>query len=109
LVDAMKSNYSLNQNNSYFKTNFFVGSGQCRKQLQEVLEADIRINQEISRVINWPFDHANIKSQIKQQILEICACCGNDFLVPTEVSQIIIKKFIVIVYKKTCFFDFYKR
>jgi len=78
LLEAMKMNYSINQNNSKEDIQYFVGSGQCSDQLQEALELEL-INQAISKVINWPFDNASLKSPFQKQILEICSCCsGND-------------------------------
>jgi len=80
---------------------FFVGSGQCSKQLQEDLETEIKNNQEISKCINWPSSHSDLKSPFQQQILEICACCyyiDND-CVPTEILQFIVKKIFVLVHK----------
>jgi len=43
----MKLNYSINQINRTHLIYYFVGSGQCSKQLQEALETEIKNNQDL--------------------------------------------------------------
>jgi len=96
----MKMNYSINNGKSYLE--YFVGYGQCSKELQQAIETEIKNNQAISRVINLPIGHTTLELPIQQQILEICTCCynGNDYLLPIEVLQLIVMKVIVLVHKK---------
>jgi len=98
LLEAMKLNYSICNKNGIA---YFIGAGQCSRQLCNHLENEIKTNQVVSRSSDWPCCHSNLNSLIQQQILEICACsgCCRDCFVPTEILQLIIKKIIVLVYK----------
>jgi len=64
------------------------------------LEGNLNMNFAISQAINWPLGHAKLKSPTQQQILEICACCGDyNCGLPTEVLQLLVRRIIVIAHK----------
>jgi len=94
LLDMLKVNYTLTNHSSgtTYYPEYFVGSGQCSPEIQNAIENELKLNQVIKLIIDWPNTHFSLPPKLIAQVNECYYCCRN---LPNDLVIVLVRHLII--------------